>query len=93
MLLLISWNGGIRRGGTPGPQLQNTLRWGKNILRGRNVPLGVKCTKYNKINNNSEKFKGTRCGPSSNEEEVAGLDSTRLKSHLNGLLQKGTFYF
>jgi len=41
------------------PQPENIPWWGKNILRG----VGQKYTKYNKINNNSENFKGTRLLP------------------------------
>jgi len=44
------------------PQLENTPWWGKHILRkGENDSLGEQTyTKYNKINNNSENFRGAR---------------------------------
>jgi len=48
----------------PESQLENIPRWGKNILRGRrsNVRLRreQKYVKYDKINNNSESFRGVR---------------------------------
>jgi len=36
--------------------IQNILRGGANVHLGRE-----KCTKYNKINNNSENFRGQDC--------------------------------
>jgi len=52
------------------PQLENIPWWGKNILRGGKRAFGGKYTIYNKINNNSENFRGVRpplvplsCGP------------------------------
>jgi len=43
----------------PGMQLENITRWGKNILRRGKRTVG-EYTKYNKINNNSENFRGAR---------------------------------
>jgi len=45
------------------PQLENIPWWGKNILREVNERLGGKQTKCNKINNNSENFRGARLLP------------------------------
>jgi len=44
--------------GTP-----NISWWGKNILRGRGCKrvFGEKYIEYNKINNNSENFRGQDC--------------------------------
>jgi len=51
----------IRKIFAPLSQLENIPRWDKNILRvveGGKRALGEEYTKYNKINNNSENFRG-----------------------------------
>jgi len=47
----------------PPPQLENILWWSENILGegGKRVFGRQKYTKYNKIHNNSENFRGQDC--------------------------------